>query len=233
MSYITYLIILNYYIIVMLNFIEKQSKSGKNKYLMILLHGYGCDKNDLMPLSDDFALISNDICFISVDAPEICDSGFGYQWFPLKNFNFTAENVLEMIKNNINYVSEFINFQSKRLKIDYKNIFLLGFSQGAMVSLATSIRLDKKIGGVISFSGFQPDTKETLKKDLRTKQNVLLVHGVNDPIVPYNLLIYSKDLLEQFSIDVEICPCLNLEHSINNFGLNTAVKYIEKLISVQ
>ena len=211
----------------MLDFLEKQSKNNKDKYLIIMLHGWGSDKYDLISL--DFNI--DNLHYLSVNAPYECDSGFGYQWFSLEDMNVNS--IIKEIRNNYIVLEKFIEEQSIKLHIDYNHIFLLGFSQGAMVSLATSIRLDKKIGGVISFSGFQPDTKETLKKDLRTKQNVLLVHGVNDPIVPYNLLIYSKDLLEQFSVDVEICPCLNLEHSINNFGLNTAVKYVKKLISVQ
>lgn len=215
----------------MLNFIEKPASGNSNKYLIIFLHGYGCDKNDLMPLSKDFSTISNEICFLSVDAPELCSSGYGYQWFPLETLTFTPKGVYELIRNDITYVKDFIEKQSYKLNIDYKNIFLVGFSQGAMVALASALRFDKKIGGVISFSGFQPDTKETLELELKTKQNILLIHGTDDLVVPYGLMAYSKNLLESFGIDVKTYTNIGVDHCINAQGLMVAVDYVRDIIS--
>lgn len=213
----------------MLNFIEKLAKT-KNKYLIVFLHGYGCDKNDLMSLSENFSIITDEICFLSVDAPESCDNGYGYQWFPLETFDLTPKGVHELIKNDITYVKDFVKKQSDRLNIDYKNIFLIGFSQGAMVALASAFRFGKKIGGVISFSGFQPDTEETLKLELKTKQNVLLVHGTNDSVVPYDLMTYSKNLLESFGVDVKTYANIGIDHCINMQGLMVAIDYIRNII---
>lgn len=215
----------------MLNFIEKPAKSCENKYLIIFLHGYGCDKSDLISLSDNFNIISNDICFLSVDAPEICSNGLGYQWFPIETLNFTPETIYKLIKDGIKYVKDFINKQSSRLNIEYKNIFLVGFSQGAMVALASVLRFDKKIGGIISFSGFQPDTKETLKSELKTKQNILLIHGTNDSVIPYSLMTYSKNLLESFEFNVKTYTCFGTDHCIDINGLDTAISYIKDIIS--
>ena len=213
----------------MLNFIEKLAKTN-NKYLIIFLHGYGCDKNDLMPLSENFSAISDEICFLSVDAPEPCEKGHGYQWFPLETFDFTLESIYGFIKEDVAYVKDFVEKQSLRLNIDYKNIFLVGFSQGAIVSLASAIRFDKKIGGVISFSGFQPDTEETLKLEFKTKQNVLLIHGTDDQVVSYDLMSYSKNLLELFKINVKTYTNIGVDHCINTQGLMVAVDYIRNII---
>lgn len=214
----------------MLKFIEKTAKSSFNKYLIIFLHGYGCDKHDLMSLSNKFDVVSNDICYISVDAPDKCETGFGYQWFSMEKEYLNLEKIQISMRKNFKLISNFIREQSERLKIPYKNIFLIGFSQGSMVSLFVSLRLTERIGGVIAFSGTQPDTIESLKLDLKTHQDILLVHGTDDQVVPYPMFIYTNKLLNIFDIKAQIHSCEHLGHSINDDGIYVAIKFIKNHI---
>lgn len=214
----------------MLKFIEKITKNSSNKYLIIFLHGYGCDKHDLMGLSDRFDIISRDICYISVDAPYKCETGFGYQWFSMEKECLNLDKIQISMRKNFELVDSFIKEQSKRLNIPYKNIFLIGFSQGSMVSLFVSLRLSEKIGGIIAFSGLQPDNIESLKIDLKTNQNILLIHGTDDQVVPYSMFLYSEKLLNNFNINLQTYSCKNLNHTINNEGINEAIKFLENYI---
>lgn len=253
-----------------------------NRYLLIFLHGYGCDCHDLMPLSGEFdsillSKISNNrssvhdktsskaiynnqsinntdyspskniyLHYLSVNAPQPCETGYGYQWFSMKNEylyqfdgvdsynnynNYNITNIRSAMENNFNLLSDFIDRQSERLDIPYENIFLLGFSQGAMVALFSGLRLAKTIGGIVSFSGVLPDSIETLKPDLKQHQHALLIHGTDDDVVPYKLFIYTKNLLDNFattttSIDLQAHSIENLAHSINAEAVDLAVKWV-------
>ena len=194
----------------MLDFLEKQSKSNEDKYLIIMLHGWGSDKYDLMSL--DFNI--DNLYYLSVNAPYECDSGFGYQWFSLEDMNVNS--IIKEIRNNYIVLEKFIEEQSIKLNIDYDHIFLLGFSQGAMMSLYTGIRLNKKLAGIISLSGLLPDTVDNLKSSQITKQNILLLHGTDDNVVPFNYFLDTKKLFDILNFNIEAHSINDLQHSINN-----------------
>lgn len=212
----------------MLDFIEKKSISGENKYLIIFLHGYGSDKYDLMSLSDEFNSISSDIYYISVNAPFICDNGYGYQWFELKEI--TLPYVMNEVKKNYKIIENFVKLQSDRLNINYENIFLVGFSQGAIISLYASIRLDKKLAGIIAFSGFMAETIDELKNNLKNKQKIIMIHGVSDQIIPYIYFEYSKNILQTMNFENETYSINHLDHSINYECINYAKSFVKKII---
>ena len=208
----------------MLDFLEKQSKNNKNKYLIIMLHGWGSDKYDLISL--DFNI--DNLHYLSVNAPYECDSGFGYQWFSLEDMNVNS--IIKEIRNNYIVLEKFIEEQSIKLNIDYNHIFLLGFSQGAMMSLYTGIRLNKKLAGIISLSGLLPDTINSIKNSQITKQNILLLHGTDDNVVPFNYFIETKKLFDILDFNIEAYSINELQHGINNEEIDIIKSFIERNI---
>jgi phospholipase/carboxylesterase len=214
----------------MLNFIENKSVSGNNKYLIIFLHGFGGNNSHFMPYSEDFNNVSKDICYISANAPYPCEvDNTGYQWFSLKDMSLSA--IMKEINQNYKILRDFIEEQSKRLKIDYENIFLMGFSQGAMLSLHTSNRTDKKFGGIIMCSGRVTETEESLKSELKTKQNVFMTHGKNDNVITLDALLDSEKLLKKFGIEVKSYIDPNIGHSINKKCIEEIKKFLVSRIS--
>ena len=209
----------------MLDFLEKQPKNNKNKYLVIMLHGWGSDKYDLISL--DFNI--DNLHYLSVNAPYECDSGFGYQWFSLEDMNVNS--IIKEIRNNYIVLEKFIEEQSIKLNIDYNHIFLLGFSQGAMMSLYTGIRLNKKLAGIISLSGLLPDTINSIKNSQITKQNILLLHGTDDNVVPFNYFIETKKLFDILNFNIEAYSINELQHGINNEEIDIIKSFIERNIS--
>ncbi len=208
----------------MLDFLEKQSKNNKDKYLIIMLHGWGSDKYDLISL--DFNI--DNLHYLSVNAPYECDSGFGYQWFSLEDMNVNS--IIKEIRNNYIVLEKFIEEQSMKLNIDYNHIFLLGFSQGAMMSLYTGIRLNKKLAGIISLSGLLPDTIDNLKNSQIMKQNILLLHGTDDNVVPFNYFLDTKKLFDILNFNIEAHSINDLQHSINNEEIDIIKSFIERNI---
>lgn len=229
----------------MLNFVEEKA-DGESKYLVIFFHGWGSNKEDLIALSGYFKTISPNIHFISVDAPDLCESGFGYQWFSLKEANFEyIENEInknnsnlddfistverEIRKNNI-ILKDFIEFQSKRLNIDYDRIILAGFSQGAIMSMYAGITVSKKLCGIVAFSGLFPVAVNDLNTILRTKQKILMLHGEDDHVIPFQYFQYSVDTLKRFDFDLTCYLLENLGHRMDDRCISFAKQFIESII---
>ena len=189
-----------------------------------MLHGWGSDKYDLISL--DFNI--DNLYYLSVNAPYECDSGFGYQWFSLEDMNVNS--IIKEIRNNYIVLEKFIEEQSIKLNIDYNHIFLLGFSQGAMMSLYTGIRLNKKLAGIISLSGLLPDTINSIKNSQITKQNILLLHGTDDNVVPFNYFIETKKLFDILDFNIEAYSINELQHGINNEEIDIIKSFIERNI---
>ena len=211
----------------MLNFIEKRPKNTKNPYLLIMLHGWGSNKEDLMALSDAFGNELDNIHYISVEAPFKCDSGKGYQWFSL--IDTSPASVMLTIKDNYKILENFIEEQSKRLNIDYDHIFLLGFSQGASMVLHTGVRLAKKLAGVIVLSGVLPETPQTLKNNLKTKQKILMIHGTDDKVVPYEYFLYGEKILKMLDFDLKTKTINGMSHTINNEEEKVIIDFIKSI----
>lgn len=214
---------------IMLEFIEKEAKVNVNKYLIIFLHGWGSDKNDLMSLTNYFDETLKNVHYISVNAPFNCDSGNGYQWFSLNDIS--PYSIMIGVRDNYKILETFIKEQSTRLNIDYDHIFLLGFSQGAMMSLYTGIRLDKKIAGIIALSGLLPETAETMKANLQTKQKILMLHGSKDRIVPHKYFLQSEKIFKAFDFDIKTSTIYGMTHTINEKVIGKVIRFLNLIIN--
>lgn len=213
-----------------LKYIEEKPFNGKNaKKLMIFLHGYGTDMYDLFNLRNNFIDILPDTQFISVNAPYKCEFGDGYQWFSLKSMDINC--IYREIRKNYKIINNFIDEQVKRLNIDYKDVILVGFSQGTMMSLFASLRNSNKLFAVIGFSGILADKLENLRVELKTKQNILLVHGTDDKVIPYEYFSLTEKILRAIDVDFVSATSFGLEHSIDLYGIQKARNYLESLLN--
>lgn len=208
-----------------LEFIEIVPKTINN--IFIVLHGYGVDYNDLFGLGMNFRDLLPNTAFIFVNAPFECEAGSGYQWFSLRKMNLFS--ILKEIKISNRLLNSFIDKQLKRFSLEDKNLFLCGFSQGAILSMYTGIRRQKSPFAVLSFSGMMTETIETLKRELRSKPKILLIHGTADVVVPYNNLERTEDLLREFDINFESHSIDGMPHAINDEAIIYAREFIKKL----
>jgi phospholipase/carboxylesterase len=193
------------------------------KNLMVMLHGYGSNGDDLASLIPFFEPILPDTEFYSPDGIEACELGvYGYQWFSLydrsdnaiqKELESKAEKAREMIKN-----------KAESLGLKEEDVILLGFSQGTMLSLYLS--LSSKVGykAVIGFSGrlFTPKEIENISTP------ICLIHGEEDDVVPFSSILDAKKALEALGAKVNALEIPNLGHSIDLTGLKFAVGFLQK-----
>lgn len=196
----------------------------KTNYLVVFLHGWGSDGNDLIQIAHLWNNQLNDLTFLAPHGPEVCTGNpAGKQWFDILNNDEST--IIEGLNKAYLDLMGYINFHLKKYQLSKNNFFLVGFSQGTMLSLY--IALKEKFLGVVGYSGAfigKVDTKPILKND------VLLLHGKNDQVVPidrmYNALNILKPLVN--TIDYEVYD--NLEHSINEAGLKKGFEFIKSKV---
>ena len=116
-----------------------EPKSGKAKRLVVFLHGYGADGNDLIDIGRAWQPILPDTAFVSPHAPEPCGQApVGRQWFGL-TFRDPDERWLGVNKA-APALNDFLDKELARRQLPPSALALVGFSQGTMMSLHTGLR---------------------------------------------------------------------------------------------
>lgn len=188
--------------------------------LIIILHGYGNSGSDYIKVGKTFLIptIDNAI-FLFPDAPAPCETWTGRQWFPLALENMTSEAIRNGLDQVAPYLCKYIEAQSQEFKCD--NIFLVGISQGAMMAL--EMMYYTKILKIVVFCGlFTPNAH---KKNM-SKPDILLVHSVDDNIIPYEKALKAKLDLEDLKLNVCLHTCHNIRHNISKEGWQIGAEFL-------
>ena len=158
---------------------------GRPRKLVILLHGLGADGNDLIGLQQYWGRLLPDAEFISPNAPFPCDMApYGYQWFSVQDR--TPTSVLAGVRAAAPSLDAFIDEELQKRDLTDSDAALVGFSQGTMMSLFVGLRRATPLAGILGYSG-RLIAPELLASELRSRPPVLLVHGTEDPLVPFEL----------------------------------------------
>lgn len=202
--------------------------NNKPDKLVIFLHGVGSDGYDLISLAEEFAQILPNAAFLSPNAPFAYDMyPSGYQWFSLADYN--SDKLYEGIKAALPILQNFIDENLKKFNLEYKDLVLIGFSQGTMMALQIAPRLEKECFAVIGFAGalIKP---ETLKSEMKSKPNICLIHGDIDQVVPLAQHFSSIKAFEAINLPLDQSIIKGLGHSINEEALEYAKNYLKNLL---
>jgi phospholipase/carboxylesterase len=196
--------------------------SGKAKQLVVFLHGYGADGNDLLDIGKQWQRWLPDAAFASPHAPEPCGmSPQGKQWF-----NLTFRDPDERW-NGVNAarpaLDAFLDEELLRLGIPASKLALVGFSQGTMMALHTGLRRAAQPAGILGFSGMlvmeNGKGPESLEGQLIGKPPILLVHGDADEVIPVDAMFMSAESLGQIERPCQWHLSPGMGHSIDSEGL--------------
>ena len=208
-----------------------QALSGESDSLIVFLHGYGADGADLLNLADSLKIHLPNTIFMSPDAPNKSTMNpFGYEWFPIPRLDGSSlENAKKGRDEATKELNLFLNEIKENTGIPFERIFLFGFSQGCMMSLHLAPRKNEKIAGVIGIAGMlmQP---ELLEKEAVQKPPILLVHGDEDDVVPYEELSIATDTLVKANFEVYTITSKGAGHSITEDGLRAALQFIKNIL---
>jgi phospholipase/carboxylesterase len=205
------------------------ASGGKPRRLVILLHGLGADGNDLIGLAPYWARLLPDAEFLSPNAPFPCDMApYGYQWFSSQDRS--PEAVLGGVRAAAPILDAFIDEALEERGLGSGELALVGFSQGTMMSLFVGLRRAEPVAGIVGFSG-RLLAPELLASELRSRPPVLLVHGTEDPLVPYSSLAAAETTLKAAGVPVETVTSVGIGHSIDDQGLRRGGQFLKKVLS--
>ncbi len=204
-----------------LNEIVINSRGSTNKIIFVF-HGYGANKEDLIPIAENFSDNIEDAEIHLADGIQECYDGFGFQWFSL------SENDLDAWKNEYYKIEEtlesYINDTINKKGLTYKDVALTGFSQGGMISLMLGLKL--KVSAVISFSGLLIDSNIDINQN-HTK--ILMTHGKLDTVVPIYAMHYAENYLKNHGLDIQTIVSEKTMHGIDDKMLKGAVNFLQSL----
>jgi phospholipase/carboxylesterase len=207
---------------------QKPASGGKPRQLVILLHGLGADGNDLIGLAPVWAPILPDAEFVAPNAPFPCDmSPYGYQWFSVQDRSFDA--VLGGVRAAAPMLDAFIDDALKARGLADKDLALVGFSQGTMMSLHVGYRRAEPVAGILGYSG-RLIAGEVLAAEMRSKPRTLLIHGDADPIVPFASLEAAETALKALGVPVETVARPRLAHGIDEEGLKHGARFLRTVL---
>jgi phospholipase/carboxylesterase len=202
---------------------------GKPRRLVVLLHGLGADGNDLIGLAPYWAPLLPEAEFLSPNAPFPCDMApYGYQWFSSQDRSPSA--VLAGVRAAAPMLDGFLDKALAERGLGALDLALVGFSQGTMMSLFVGLRRAQPLAGILGYSGrlLAPDL---LADELRSRPPVLLVHGTEDPLVPYQSLAAAKTALVALGVATETLTCPGIGHSIDEQGLRRGGQFLQEVLA--
>lgn len=211
---------------------EVQPRSGnKPKRLVIILHGLGVDGENLIDIARVMNRFIPDTHFIAPNAPHPYDfePERYYQWFSI--INRTPEKSLAGARDAEKHLNEFIDYQLKHFGLTEKDLVVIGFSQGAMMSLHTCLRRKNPIALVVGFSGALI-APEILTEEIKSKPPVLLCHGNDDEVVPVSRIHEAEDALKKNQVSVQAYTYDNIGHSIGEEGFIKAVDTVKEIFGI-
>jgi phospholipase/carboxylesterase len=206
---------------------QKPASGGKPRQLVLLLHGVGADGNDLIGLAPLFARVLPDAEFVSPNAPFPCDMApYGYQWFSLQDRSPPA--ILAGVRAAAPILDAFIDAELERCSLAERDLALVGFSQGTIMSLFAALRREREVAGILGYSGALVGA-EALPQEIRSRPRTLLVHGDADPIVPFAALAHAERALSSAGVPVKTLTCPGLEHGIDEAGLHAGARFLAEI----
>ena len=208
--------------------IIKPEDNYEVKNAIILLHGYGGDGKDISLITYNWKRFLKNTIFLCPDAHQQClINPSGYQWFDLSRDD--PKYILEESLKAEEKVNEFIKEVQQKYNLDKSNICISGFSQGCMMSINVGLCSNEKFNSIIGFSGKIID-KKNLSLRIKSKTNILLIHGDSDQVVPPTSLLDAKDFFLRHKINIVTKMLQNCDHHIPIEASSLALDFIKKNI---
>ena len=186
-----------------------QKPENQAQQLFLLFHGVGATPQGLVPLGEQLATAFPHSMVVSVQAAHASDLGQGFQWFSVRGI--TQENRLDRVTQAMPAFSHCIAHWQKHAQVDAACTALIGFSQGAIMALASTQSPPMQAARVVAVAGRFPVAPEAIPFD----STVHFIHGKQDAIVPYGYTVEAAERLVAMGCDITADVIPFAGHEIN------------------
>ncbi len=191
--------------------------------LIVLLHGWGADGSDLIDMSPHLTARFPGAIICAPDGPEPCSANpMGKQWFDL---GVDATLIDEGPSRAFPGLQKLLEALMEQFAIAPGRVVLAGFSQGGMMALYGGVRTTEPFGAVISIAGALLAPGQ-MAQAMTVRPPVLLIHGKDDQVVPFQAMDMAKAILETNKVTVETLACEGVGHGISGEGLARMMDFI-------
>jgi phospholipase/carboxylesterase len=201
---------------------------GTPKNLVVFLHGYGANGDDLIGIGREWASALPFTAFVSPNAPQLCAGApMGRQWFPLtmRDPHEFARGVAAARPG----LDAFLDAELSRHGLDESSCALVGFSQGTMLALHAGLLRPRRLAGILGFSGLLADPN-ALKTGPVQKPPILLIHGDRDDLIPVAAIFSAAQGLAAAEIPVEWHISPGVPHGIGPDGLELGLAFLRRAL---
>ena len=185
---------------------ERAAASGPADSIVVFLHGYGADGNDLIGLAEPLAPYLPHTRFLAPNAPDRCPGNpAGFQWFPIPWLDGTPEAIARVAAERAFGLLDRWLDDLEAQGIGPERTVLVGFSQGTMMALHVAPRRERQLAGVVGYSGMMAD-----------------------PVVPFASLAEAADVLAAAGVETYTHVSPGVGHGIAPDGLGLALSFIRQ-----
>ncbi|MBZ9783429.1 dienelactone hydrolase family protein [Pseudomonas sp. REP124] len=209
-----------------LKYLEQTTPDSRDQPLVIFLHGYGSNERDLFGIKDE---LPASYTYLSVRAPMVLEEG-SYQWFRKKGegaYNGETDD----LKTSGQLLLDFIAKAAQKYHTNPDKVYLVGFSQGAIMSYEVALRQPEAVGGIAALSGrILPVLKSELKPDEKRQSLAIFIgHGTADKRLPFSDGTEANSLLQSVSLEPEFHAYQGVGHNISAEELQDLSAWLQRL----
>ena len=213
-----------------LKFGRKAASRGKATSLVVFVHGYGANGADLLDIGDRLAPHLPGTAFVAPDAADrVPGAPFGYQWFAIPRFDGSSEAAARAgLRRSAEDLTAFLDQRLAYEGLGPEALALVGFSQGAMMSLEVAPRRAVAPAAVVAISG-RLIGPERLGEAL-SKPPMLIVHGDQDQVVPFEEMALAADALVAAGFETYGHVMTGMGHGISQDGLQSVQGFLKRFL---
>ncbi len=182
-----------------IQYLERKPKKNLDKNpLLLLIHGYGSNEEDLFSFAED---LPDEFHVVSVRGIHNLNPGM-YAWYEIDFVNMQKfNNVPQAVESRENLV-KFIDEITALENLDKENVTVIGFSQGAILAYSMALNYPEKLKNIACLSGY-PELdfigEIDSAKDF-SKLNFYISHGIDDMVIPVEWAQKGKPFLDKLNI---------------------------------
>jgi len=202
-------------------FDQTQDKPDSVYPTILALHGRGSNERDLIGLA---SYLPQKLLWISPRGPFTLGPD-SYEWFQITQIGKPDPTRLA---DALNTLDTFIDEIIANYPVDKGKLYLLGFSQGTIMSISYALTKPQRVAGVIAQSGYVPDESGLQIDEAGTKNKpFILIHGIQDPLLPVDWARRSRDMLQKLEVDLEYHE-FNMRHNVSEESLAVINAWLKK-----
>lgn len=199
----------------------KNQAAGLRYPTILALHGRGSNEQDLIELAPH---LPENLLWVSPRAPLVLGPN-SFEWFRVKVIGRPEP---EQVASALETIDQFISESLSAYPADPQNLFLLGFSQGSLLSMCYALSHPSRIAGVIAQSGYIPNGVDLYIDQVQIKgKPFLLTHGAQDTLIPVEWARASRDRLQKMEVDLTYQE-FQIGHSVSMESLSVIDTWLRK-----